>query len=314
MSPTTSPEPLSSEGGGREGYRAGHVALAGVPNVGKSTLLNAWIGEHLSIVSEKPQTTRERVFGICTRPQGQVIFVDTPGLLEPRHRLHESMQLEAEDAIADADLVLYVCEAGAPGTYPAAAQAAALRRRGTPLLAVANKIDLVPPAGRREVTEALRPQADEVWCLSAQTGEGLAELLDHVLELLPPSPPLYPTEELATQPLRFFVEEYVREAALEVFAQEVPHSIACRVEEFREDPDPVYIRATIFVERESQKGIVVGRGGDAIRRLGTAARAKIEALVGRPVYLDLWVKVLSGWRKSARRLRALGYRLPPAKG
>lgn len=295
-------------------FRAGLAAVAGRPNVGKSALVNAWVGSHLSIVSPKPQTTRQRVFGICTRPRGQVVFVDTPGLVEPRNRLHESMILEAEAGIEEADVILHVCAAEEPDTHPDAAAAERLRARGAPALLVVNKIDRVPKPSREGLRAALAPLGLEVWLVSATAGDNLEPLLDRVMERLPASPPLFPEEDLATQSERFFVEEYVRETALELYGEEVPHSVVCRVEEFREDGDPVYIRMSVFVERASQKGIVVGRGGEAIRRLGVRSRRKIEALLGRPVYLDLWVKVLPGWRRSPGRLRDLGFRGTTPKG
>lgn len=292
-------------------FRAGHAAVAGRPNVGKSTLVNAWVGAHVSIVSLKPQTTRERVFGICTRPRGQVVFVDTPGLVQsPRHRLHHSMLLEAEEGMADADVVLYVCAADDPETHPDPAWAAALLARRAPVLLVVNKGDLVPARERDALRARLETLGLELWLVSATEGDGLGGLLDRTLQTLPASPPLYPPDDLATQPVRFFAEEYVRETCLELYGDEVPHSVACRVEEFREDGDPVYIRMTLYVERASQKAIVVGAGGAAIRRLGTRSREKIEALIGRAVYLDLWVKVLRGWRRHGGRLRYLGFRVP----
>lgn len=292
-------------------YRAGHAAIAGRPNVGKSTLVNAWLGEHLSIVSPKPQTTRQRIFGICTSARGQVVFVDTPGLVEsPRHGLHRAMLLEAEEAMADADVVLYVCAADDPATYPDAAWAAAWRARPAPPLLVVNKSDLLAAGERDALRACLEALGLEVWLVSAREGEGLHALLDRMLAALPASPPLYPLDDLATQPLRFFAEEYVRETCLELFEDEVPHGVACRAEEFREDGDPVYIRMTLYVERPSQKAIVVGAGGEAVRRLGIRSREKIEALIERPVYLDLWVKVLRGWRRHAGRLRDLGFRAP----
>lgn len=302
-------EPESSQ----STFRAGHAAVVGRPNVGKSTLVNAWVGEHLCIVSPKPQTTRERVFGICTTPRGQVVFVDTPGLVqEARHALHHSMLLEAEEGMTGADLVLHVCAADEPETHLDVSSAAALRARGVPVLLVVNKSDRLSAAEGEALRERLAELGLEVWLVSATEGEGVQALLERVLGFLPVSPPLYPPDDLATQPVRFFVEEYVREACLEIFDQEVPHSVACRVQEFREDGDPVYIRVHLYVERPSQKAIVVGAGGEAIRRLGTRARSKIEALIGRQVYLDLWVKVLRGWRRHRGRLRELGFRVAPS--
>ncbi|MBI4513749.1 MAG: GTPase Era [Gemmatimonadetes bacterium] len=289
-------------------FRAGYAALAGRPNVGKSALLNAWMGVHLSIVSPKPQTTRERVLGICTRPGGQVVFVDMPGLVEPKHKLHESMLLEAREGLQDADVVLFVSDAADPKSYADGELLKDLPHKSAPLLVVVNKIDLVDGPLREALAQRFEPLG-EVWLVSATRGDNLEPLLAHVLELLPVSPPLYPPDDLAVQPVRFFVQEYIRETCLELFHEEIPHSIACRVEEFHEDRDPVYIQATVFVERPSQKRIVVGSGGVAIRRVGTVARRKIESLVQRPVYLDLWVKVLPGWRRNPHRLRSLGYRL-----
>ncbi|HXF95208.1 MAG TPA: GTPase Era [Gemmatimonadales bacterium] len=278
--------------------RCGTVALAGRPNAGKSTLLNALVGQHLAIVSPRPQSTRVPVTGVLSREDTQYVLVDCPGLLEPRYRLQEAMRAAALQAAADADVIAYLHPLP---DYPAPpfAQAAGLERPPRPpVVTVYTKADLVPPAAR---PPAARP------AVSAVTGEGLDGLLALLREFLPEGPFLYDPEDLATQPLRFFAAEFVREAAFELFRDELPYSIACEVDEFRETSTPVYIRAIVYVEREGQKGIVIGQGGRSIKALGTAARAKIETLLGRPVYLELHVKVLPRWRRHDPSLKRLGY-------
>jgi GTPase len=297
-------------GGGAEGTRAGMIALVGRPNAGKSTLLNALLGEKLSIVTPREQTTRERVLGILTEGGVQMVFVDTPGLLEPRYLLQESMLAEALSAVADADVVLLLLDpTRTDEPVPGEEILGRLRSRGSRLMVAVNKQDLARPGQverlRAWSRAALGAEALEI---SAVTGHGLADLRSVLTSLLPESPFLYPADDLAVQPVRFFVEELIRETIFEEYGQEVPYSTAVRVEEFREAEDPVYISARVFVERESQKGILIGKGGEAIKRLGTRARGKIEAFTGRPVYLDLWVKPLPGWRKQASSLRRLGYR------
>ena len=281
--------------------RCGTVALAGRPNVGKSTLLNALVGEHLAIVAAKPQSTRVPVVGLLTRDDAQFILTDSPGLLEPEYRLHETMREAAVRAIADADVVAYLhplAEFPAPALHEVAGLEASPR---APIVTVYTKADLVPSADRPTVGPS------EGVVVAAVAGEGLDALLLALRAYLPESPFHYDPEEIATQPLRFFAAEFVREAAFELLHQELPYSVACAIEEFRESASPVYIRATLFVERDSQKGIVIGEGGRTIKALGQAARAKIETLVGQQVYLDLHVKVLPRWRRDGPSLQRLGY-------
>ena len=286
--------------------RAGIVAVVGKPNAGKSTLLNRLVGEKLSITSEKPQSTRDRIVGILTKDDVQMILLDTPGLLEPRYALQRSMRAASLQALDDADVIVHLADArdGAPGPLR---QAAELERDPrAPILVVLNKIDALKATAR----DAVQRDAPAAILVSALTGEGIDELTRAITPHLPESPFLYPDDEIGTQSLRFFASELVRETALEQLEDEVPYSVACAIEEFREDRSPVYIRAIIYVERESQKGILVGHGGARIRELGRASRAKIERLVGSPVFLDLWVKVLPNWRRNAQALRRLGYALP----
>lgn len=285
--------------------RAGIVTLAGKPNAGKSTLLNRLIGHRLSITSPKPQSTRDRVVGILTREteDAQLVFFDTPGLLEPHDALQRSMRGAALGALADADAIVYLADATA-GAPPALSDAAGLANppRARVLLAL-NKVDAVDTRHRTELQEA-RPDA---YLISATTGEGVAPLLEALTLAMPEGPFLYPADDISTQSLRFFTTELIRETALEQLREEIPYSVAAEIEEFREDRKPVYIRAVVYVERESQKGIVLGHQGSRIRAIGTAARVKIERLVDAPVYLDLRVKVLPNWRRDLDALRRLGY-------
>jgi GTPase len=282
--------------------KAGIVTVAGKPNVGKSTLLNRLVGEKLAITSSKPQSTRDRVVGILSRDDTQIILFDTPGLLEPRYALHHAMRATAMRAMEDADLIAYIVEA-ADVSIPLEQAARLDRSPRAPVLTVINKADLLDSAER----ERLPTIAPEAVLVSAHTGEGIDTLLARFTTGMPEGPFLYPADDLSTQSLRFFVSELIRETALEQLEQEVPYSLACQVEEFHEERRPVYIRAVLYVERESQKRILIGDKGAQIRDLGRAARAKIETLVGASVYLDLWVKVLRNWRRDEAALRRLGY-------
>lgn len=285
--------------------RAGIVTVAGKPNVGKSTLLNRLVGQKLSITSAKPQSTRDRIVGIRTTGDVQMVVLDTPGLLEPRYGLHETMRSAARRALEDADVIVYLTDdwSGSPPSLKETAQLAAAPR--APVLTVINKIDTMP----RDRLAALRSLSGSVHLISAVTGEGVPELEKEIVRYLPESPFLYPEDDVSAQSMRFFAAELVRETALEQLGDEVPYSIACVVEEFAEQRSPVYIRALLYVERESQKRIVIGSKGARIRSIGESARAKIEKLVGDSVYLDLWVKVSANWRRDSAALERFGYRV-----
>jgi GTPase len=287
--------------------RAGIVAIAGRPNVGKSTLLNRILGQHLSITSPKPQSTRERIVGILSRDHpepAQLIFFDTPGLLEPHDDLQRTMRVAALAALGDADVIVYLVDGtvGPPEPLPAAAGLDSPPR--APILTALNKIDRLTPEQRRVLATDLPPLT---FPISAVTGDGVDALLDTVVARLPESPFLYPADDISTQPLRFFAAELIRETALEQLREEIPHSLAVVIDEFRETGTPLYIRAVIYVERDSQKGILLGKKGSRIAEIGRAARIKIERLVEQSVYLDLWVKVLPNWRRDPDALRRLGY-------
>lgn len=285
---------------------AGFVTLVGKPNAGKSTLLNRLVGERLAIVSPKPQSTRDRVVGILTDETSQIIFFDTPGLLEPKYALHRTMQHAAQKAIADADLLVHLVDVAEdePRDLTELAQLPAPPK--APILLALNKCDRVPPPRRA----ALRTTYPDAIQISAGTGDGVDELLATIRARLPESPFLYDAEDVSTQQVRFFVAEFLRETVLEQLSDEVPYGVAVVIDEFREAATPVYIRAVLYVERESQKRILIGAGGSMIKSIGQAARAKIEPLVGSNIFLDLWVKVLPNWRRSASALARLGYQMP----
>lgn len=292
--------------------RAGYVAIIGLPNVGKSTLLNRFVGEHLSIATPKAQTTWQRVTGIVTAGSTQLIFLDTPGLLEARDLFQHAMRAAALEALAEADIVLVVLDVSRePAQGERERMAAALGSVRVPLHVALNKIDREIPDSSKSWQEwAAGLPGVRVHPISALDGAGTDELLESLRADLPQGPFLYPEDEIASDPVRFFVAELVRETIFEQYHQEIPYSVFCEVTEFREEQDPVYIGIDIHVEKQSQKGIVIGKRGAAIRELGSAARVKIEHLLGRSVYLDLWVKPLESWRKSRTQLGRLGFRLP----
>jgi GTP-binding protein Era len=284
--------------------RAGIVAFAGRPNAGKSTLLNRLVGETLAITSPKPQSTRERVVGLVSDEATQLVILDTPGLLDPQDALHTSMRAATVRAMRDADVIVHVADAsrGMPPTVWDEAAWEGERPRA-PVVVALTKLDLLTSSDQ----ETLRAGLPDAVFVSARDGTGVATLLARLRALIPESPFLYPADDISTQNLRFFVAELVREAALEQLDDEVPHALACVVEEFREARTPVYIRVVLYVERESQKRIVIGTGGARVREIGRRARAKVERLVGAQVYLDVWVKVLPNWRRDPAALRRLGY-------
>ncbi len=279
--------------------KCGIVCLAGPPNAGKSTLLNALVGEPLSAVSPKPQTTRVPVRGLISDETTQIVLVDPAGLMDPAYPLQHAMRRAALEEIRGADLLVHLHplpEFPAPPLRELVPESASL---AAPVLVAYTKADLVPAERRPALGDAL--------AVSARSGEGLSALLEAIRARLPEGPFLYDASDVGTQPLRFFAAEYVREALFDQLHQELPYSAAVEITDFREAEEPVYIRATIAVERESQKPIVLGKGGRAIKAIGIAARRRIEALLGRKVRLELWVTVWPGWRRDAGRLAQLGF-------
>jgi GTP-binding protein Era len=280
--------------------RTGHVALAGAPNVGKSSLFNALVGQHLAIVSPKAQATRLPVTGLRTDGETQFVFHDLPGLLDPSYLMQTRMRELALDTLGRMDVVLHLHPAQEAPAPPLGALARLDRPLAAPVLTVYTKGDLMGP-------ERLAELERSGLVVSATCGNGMERLLARIREHLPEGEFAYDPEDVGTQPLRFFVVEYLREAAFELLEDELPYAFTAEVEEFRESERPVYIRVTLFVERESQKRIVIGAGGRTIKAIGAHARRRLEELIGAPVYLDCWVKVLPNWRKSAVALTRFGF-------
>jgi len=316
-SPTTRPETESFGGPGsgdtEARTRAGYVALVGRPNAGKSTLLNRFVGEHLSIVTPKAQTTWQRVTGLLTVDRDQLIFLDTPGILEARDLMQRAMLRAAVEALEEADVTLVVVDAARPPSRrDTGSLVGALEHTSAPTVVALNKADEADAECIEAwVTWSERHAGAEGHAISALEGTGVDQLLTTLRAHLPRGPFLYPADDIASDPVRFFVAELVRETIFELYHQEIPYSVFCHVEEFREAQEPAYIQIVVYVERPSQKGIVIGKGGTAIRALGEASRGKIEHFLGRAVYLDLWVKPLRAWRRNRAHLTRLGFRLPP---
>jgi GTP-binding protein Era len=306
-------------------HRSGFVAVVGKPNAGKSTLMNAYLGQKVAIVSDKPQTTRDRLLGILTmvRARGdaadaQIVFVDTPGIHQPLHKLGEYMVDTAVRAIPDADVVLFLVDVSRPPGEEDRQIGDILRQqRRMPILLVLNKVDLLPPGRLEARAEEYRALAefDEAFAVSALHGDGLPGLLEATLERLPFGPRYYPEEQLSDQHLRFMAAELIREQVLRCLRDEVPHSVAVVVEEFTErSEDLTYVSATLLVERDTHKSILLGQGGAMIKRISQGARREIERLLEGRVYLELWVKVRKKWRSDEDELRRLGYDLPRRRG
>jgi GTP-binding protein Era len=292
-------------------FRTGYVAIVGEPNVGKSTLLNAFLNQKLSIVTSKPQTTRQRVLGILTTDGAQIIFLDTPGLIQPRYLLHERMVRAAEAALDDADVILVLTEVSRGTTLPPeVAERVMAHRQDKPTVLVINKVDTIHRAEVLPLIEAFAgtKRFAEIVPVSALKRENVDHLLEVLIRYLPTHPPLYPADMVSEQPERFFVAELIREQIVQQFRDEIPYSTAVNIVEFKErDDGKTYIHAEIIAERDSQKGILIGTKGAALKKVGELARKQIEEFLGRPVFLKLYVKVREGWRENERQLRQLGY-------
>ena len=294
------------------GHRSGFVAVIGRPNVGKSTLINQFVGQKVAIVSPKPQTTRSRIMGILTREDAQVIFVDTPGLHRPRHKLGKAMVAAATRAIPGSDVVLFMVDVSVAPTDGDRMIARLIKEQtDAPVMLVLNKMDLLPAGKVKSHTEAyweLAPYHRDWMMTTATQGANLDKLLSLVVAALPEGPRYFPGDQVTDQTERQIAAELIREQVLRHARQEVPHAVAVVVEEFKErDNGVIYVAANIFVERDSQKGIIIGRRGQMLRQIGAAARQEIERMTNGRVYLDLWVKVRKGWRRDERELHRLGY-------
>jgi GTP-binding protein Era len=292
------------------GYKSGFAAVVGRPNVGKSTLLNALLGFKVSIVSNKPQTTRNTVQCVLTRPHAQVVFLDTPGLHKPLHKLGEYMVKSAFRALEDIDVVIWLVEMGSW----TAADEHILRELAPveqPVILAVNKMDRIDPAEYDAFLREVAAKRDfaAVIPISAQEGTNLDQLEEAIIERLEDGPQYYPEDWVTDQPERILVAEFIREELLVRTEEEIPHSIAVDVDQIEEDEERnlIRIRATIYVERDSQKGIVIGKGGRMLKEVGISAREQIERLLNTQVYLDLWVKVKKDWRNKPGALREFGY-------
>ena len=305
---------LRRSGPDRDLMKFGSVAIIGRSNVGKSTLLNRLLHEKIAIVSEKSQTTRTRILGVVHAPGAQIALLDTPGIHNPRHKLGEILNEEAEEAVEGVDVILFLFDVSSAPTEDDARIAVLLNKltRRTPLVLAANKIDLVAPEAltpRLEAYQALVQKEAKVIPISAGRGDGLTELMDYLIAHLPVRPPEYEEDQVTDLYEKEIAADLIREAALNKLRDEVPHGIAVRVDEFTErDNGVAYISATMFVERESQKGIVIGEGGKMLKSIGSAARKEIEAMGGRKIFLELRVKVEKDWRNNESALKRFGYK------
>ncbi|NLZ92176.1 MAG: GTPase Era [Clostridiales bacterium] len=294
-----------------EGYKSGFAAIIGRPNVGKSTLLNAMVGEKISIISSKPQTTRNSIRAIYTTDHFQLAFLDTPGIHRPRNKLGEYMLASAKAALKEVDVIVYVVEANAGIGKGDTFILDMLEGISTPVILAVNKTDLTDRSRVDALVEAFRAKREfsDIIPISAARGDNLNILRGAIVEKLPEGPKLFPDDMVTDQPERFVVSEIIREKALELLDQEVPHGIAVEVEliEEAEKPGLLNIRANIYCEKESHKRIIIGKGGSMLKKIGTLARGDIEGLLGCRVFLELWVKVKKDWRNTAGSLSAFGY-------
>ncbi len=292
-------------------FRSGFVALVGRPNVGKSTLLNYLVGQKIAITSPVAQTTRNRLRGIVTVPQGQMILVDTPGIHKPHHRLGEILVKNAQTLVRSVDVVLFLVDASQPAGAGDSFIAEWLDTQKTPVLMGLNKQDLLVAEQISTLTHSYQVLLPSTPCLpfSAVTGQGIPELQAQLLQSLPPGPCYYPPEMVTDQPERFIMAELIREQILHLTREEVPHAVAVVVERVEETPKITRIGAAIVVERPSQKAIIIGHQGQMLKTIGTQARQEMQKLVSGPVYLELFVKVEPKWRQTPHLLQDLGYRL-----
>lgn len=289
-------------------HRAGFVNIIGKPNVGKSTLMNAFMGEKFSIITSKAQTTRHRILGILNGDDFQLVLSDTPGIITPKYGLQKSMMKFVNLAIDDADVLLYIREIGMKNDiHPETLRA--IQQSKAPVYLVLNKIDT---AGKEEINKQVeewenKEFIDRVFAVSALQNLGTKELLNHLIDALPQSPPYFPKDQLTDKPERFFVEEILREKILQNYKQEIPYSVELVTESFKEEEDIIRIRVNIITERKSQKPILIGKGGEKLKKVGSEARKDLETFFGKQIYLETYVKVKDNWRDDERSLRQFGY-------
>ena len=289
-------------------HKAGFVNIIGNPNVGKSTLMNAFVGERLSIITSKAQTTRHRILGIVNGDDFQVVLSDTPGIIKPAYELQSSMMNFVKSAFEDADVLLYIVELGEKELKDEAFFEK-IRSAKIPVLLLINKIDLGNESGLEKALELWQIQVPnaEVFAISALENFGVQEVFQRIIALLPEAPPFYPKDQLTDKPDRFFVNQIIREKILMHYKKEIPYAVEIDTEEFFEEEKIIRMRAVIMVERDSQKGIIIGHKGGPLKRVGVEARKDLETFFGKQIHLELYVKVNKNWRSNERQLRRFGY-------
>jgi GTPase len=296
----------------KEGFKSGFVSIIGRPNVGKSTFLNRVIGQKIAIMSDKPQTTRNKIQGVYTEPDAQIIFIDTPGIHKPKHKLGDFMMKVAQNTLKEVDLILFMVNAVEGFGRGDEFIIERLKGTNTPVFLVINKIDEIHPDELLPLIETYQDlyPFEQIIPISALQGNNVETLLNQIKDVLPEGPQYYPADQVTDHPERFIVAELIREKALHLTREEIPHSIAVVIDSMqrRENGNTVYVGATIIVERDSQKGIIIGKQGRMLKEIGQRARVDIEALLGSKVFLELWVKVQKDWRNKASQLRDFGFR------
>ena len=293
----------------QKAHKAGFVSIVGNPNVGKSTLMNAWIGEKLSIITPKAQTTRHRILGILNAEEYQLVLSDTPGVIKPSYEMQNSMMDFVKTALEDADVLIYMLEIGEKQMKDQQLFEK-IQRLSIPVIVLINKIDLADQAALDQSVEHWQEQFPKakVFPISAITGFSVQEVLDYIIDLLPLSPPYFPKDQLTDKPERFFVNEAIREQILKHYDKEVPYAVEVMTEEFKEEEKIIKIRSIIMVERETQKGIIIGHKGEALKKVGIGARKKLQAFFSKKIHLELYVKVNKDWRSNNRQLKRFGYK------
>lgn len=293
-------------------FKSGFISIIGRPNVGKSTFMNKVLGQKVAIMSDKPQTTRNKIQGVYTTDDAQMIFIDTPGIHKPKHELGEHMMKVARNTLKETEVILFIINVTEELGRGDAFIVDMLKNTTTPIILVLNKIDLVHPDTLLEQIEVYKDLLNftDIVPISALQGNNIDRLLDVIESHLPEGPMYYPEDRITDHPEHFIVGELIREKALHLTSQEIPHAIGVEVEKMKADYEdgPIHVQATIFVERESQKGMVIGKGGKMLKEIGQRARLDIENLLGSKVYLELWVKVQKDWRNKKNFIRGLGYR------
>lgn len=295
----------------KEQFKSGFVSIIGRPNVGKSTLLNTVVGQKIAIMSDKPQTTRNKIQGVYTSEEGQIVFIDTPGIHKPKHKLGDFMMKIASNTLNEVDLILFVINAEEGYGKGDQFIIDRLKEINSPIFLVINKIDKVHPEDLLKLIDQYRKMLtfDEVVPISALNGNNVSTLMDQIMHYMEEGPQFYPSDHVTDHPERFIIAELIREKALHLTREEIPHSLAVVIEkiENEEEKNTVFINATIIVERSSQKGIIIGKQGSMLKEIGTRARKDIERLLGTKTYLELWVKVQKDWRNKPLNLKDFGF-------